>query len=157
LFSSVCPVDAAQQTLVRVTGDSIEFVGTHAFYGVEHCAMCLHPNTVSVHIFAEPPAVDPFDLSAATGEIWFGPFSVASTKDETVSAGYRDPTMGSFSSDDVRVSVTDAPEAAGFEPPFAKSDLPRLRFTVESVGSLEMAGVVDAVYCDAAGYVSPCE
>jgi hypothetical protein len=55
-------------------------------------------------------------------------------------------------------SLTDVPDIADYEPPFSEADFPRLRFELEAAGSgLEVAGVVDAVFCEPAGWLPPCE
>jgi hypothetical protein len=58
----------------------------------------------------------------------------------------------------VSVSIIDAPQLSDFAPPTADRDLPHLRLVVEpGAGDVEAQGEIDAVFCNAAGYTSPCE
>jgi hypothetical protein len=161
-LADVCPVDVPQETLVTITGENTDFVGTYAFYGPNFCAHCLSLSPVAVFVFAEPPPfTSPFAFSLSAGEhltLHLVSTVAGTEQQEPDQTFYRDGEGNASRLESVTLSVTDAPEVADFEPPFSAADLPHLRFDIDSAGpGLEIAGVVDAVYCEAAAWTPPCE
>jgi hypothetical protein len=154
-----CAVGVPQETALSGTGASLAFTGRYAFYGVEQCAYCLQLGHVQVWVFEDEPETPDWSFEEVTDAAIR--FTMTTTHDGTVEGElayrHRDADIGPLFGV-ASVTVTEAPQLSAFVLAETDDDLPHVRLVVDGgSGDIQVDGEIDAVFCNGAGYTSPCE